>query len=314
AAGLAGGGAHLRPLAHHHRAAAAGGAGARRVPVPAAGAAADADADPAAGHPDPEPARGGGGGADRGPEALRHPRGPAGAAAVRAGAGVRRRQRGRQRAGARCQRRAAADGRRPGRQRGAGAAGCGCGDPHRPGLSRHTHCARSRQNGRAGRSITPRYPGLPASALAGGWTFCPCLRVGPRRSSLEKCLTRACPAGHRPAGANRERCSPSMNPVIRWFHLLGSPPYFDRFAARWAPWFWLAALLTLSVGTWLALFGVPADYQQGDSARILYIHVPAAWMSMFVFALMAFYAVIALVWRIKLCEILAMACAPIGAG
>ena len=104
-----------------------------------------------------------------------------------------------------------------------------------------------------------------------------------------------------------------MNPVIRWFHLLGSPPYFDRFAARWAPWCWLAAVLVMGVGLWQALFVVPADYQQGDSARILYIHVPAAWMSMFVFALMALYAAIALVWRIKLCEVLAMACAPLGA-
>ena len=104
-----------------------------------------------------------------------------------------------------------------------------------------------------------------------------------------------------------------MNPVIRWFHLLGSPPYFDRFAARWAPWCWLAAVLVMGVGLWQALFVVPADYQQGDSARILYIHVPAAWMSMFVFALMALYAAIALVWRIKLCEVLAMACAPVGA-
>ena len=104
-----------------------------------------------------------------------------------------------------------------------------------------------------------------------------------------------------------------MNPVVRWFHQMGSPPYFDRFAARWAPWCWLAALLLMGVGSWQALFSVPADYQQGDSFRILYIHVPAAWMSMFVFALMALYAAIALVWRIKLCEILAMACAPIGA-
>ena len=104
-----------------------------------------------------------------------------------------------------------------------------------------------------------------------------------------------------------------MNPVIRGFHLLGAPPYFDRFAARWAPWCWLAAVLVMGVGLWQALFVVPADYQQGDSARILYIHVPAAWMSMFVFALMALYAAIALVWRIKLCEVLAMACAPVGA-
>ena len=104
-----------------------------------------------------------------------------------------------------------------------------------------------------------------------------------------------------------------MNPLVRWFHQLGSPPYFDRFAARWTPWCYLAAIVLLGVGLWQALFVAPADYQQGDSFRILYIHVPSAWMSMFVFGLMAFYAAIALVWRIKLCEILAMACAPVGA-
>ena len=104
-----------------------------------------------------------------------------------------------------------------------------------------------------------------------------------------------------------------MNPVVRWFHQLGSPPYFDRFAARWAPVAYLAGVLAMAWGLYGALFVVPADYQQGDSFRILYIHVPSAWMSMAVFALMAVYAAIALVWRIKLCEILAMACAPIGA-
>jgi heme exporter protein C len=104
-----------------------------------------------------------------------------------------------------------------------------------------------------------------------------------------------------------------VNPVLLWFHQLGSPPVFDRFAARWAPPSFLVALLMMAVGLYGALFVVPPDYQQGDSFRILYIHVPAAWMSLFVYALMAFYAVIALVWHIKLCEVLAMACAPIGA-
>ena len=104
-----------------------------------------------------------------------------------------------------------------------------------------------------------------------------------------------------------------MNPVLRWFHQLGSPPYFDRFAARWAPWAYGIGLACMAVGAWLGLFGVPADYQQGDSFRILYIHVPAAWMSMGVYAGMAIYAAIALIWRIKLCEILAMACAAPGA-
>jgi heme exporter protein C len=104
-----------------------------------------------------------------------------------------------------------------------------------------------------------------------------------------------------------------MNPVVRWFHQLGSPPIFDRFARRWAPWCFAVSLLLFAVGLWQALFVAPADYQQGDSFRILYIHVPCAWMSLMVFGLMALYAAIALVWRIKLCEILAMACAPIGA-
>ncbi|HEX2083541.1 MAG TPA: heme ABC transporter permease [Xanthomonadaceae bacterium] len=104
-----------------------------------------------------------------------------------------------------------------------------------------------------------------------------------------------------------------MNPLLRWFHQLGSPPIFDRFAARWAPWAYALGAAVMLVGLYLALFAVPADYQQGDSFRILYVHVPSAWMSMAVFALMALYAAIALIWRIKLCEILAMACAPSGA-
>ncbi len=104
-----------------------------------------------------------------------------------------------------------------------------------------------------------------------------------------------------------------MNPLVLWFHKLGSPPWFDRFAARWAPWALLAGALVMAPGVWGALFDVPPDYQQGDSFRILYIHVPAAWMSMLVFGIMAIQATIALVWRIKLCEVLAMACAPIGA-
>ena len=104
-----------------------------------------------------------------------------------------------------------------------------------------------------------------------------------------------------------------MNRIVHWFHQLGSPPVFDRFAVRWTPWCLAIGAVLMGLGLWQALFVVPADYQQGDSFRILYIHVPSAWMSLFVFALMALYSAIALIWRIKLCEILAMACAPIGA-
>ncbi|MBN5153141.1 heme ABC transporter permease CcmC [Stenotrophomonas pavanii] len=105
-----------------------------------------------------------------------------------------------------------------------------------------------------------------------------------------------------------------MNPIVRWFHQLGSPPTFDRFAARWSRVFYLVAVPVLLVGMWQALLVVPPEAKQLDSFRILYIHVPSAWMSLFVFALMALYAAIALIWRIKVCEILAMACAPMGAG
>ena len=104
-----------------------------------------------------------------------------------------------------------------------------------------------------------------------------------------------------------------MNPVLLWFHQLGSPPTFDRFAARWTPWGFGLGLVGMAIGLYGALLVVPADYQQGDSFRILYIHVPAAWMSLFVYGLMAVYAALALIWRIKRAEILAMACAPVGA-
>jgi heme exporter protein C len=104
-----------------------------------------------------------------------------------------------------------------------------------------------------------------------------------------------------------------MNPLMLWFHRTGSPPVFDRFAARWTPWSFALAFAGFAIGIYGALFSVPADYQQGENFRILYIHVPCAWMSLFIFVVMATQSFIALVWRIKICEILAMACAPIGA-
>lgn len=104
-----------------------------------------------------------------------------------------------------------------------------------------------------------------------------------------------------------------MNKIILWFNQTGSPPRFDDFATRWAGPSFLVAFVLMAIGIYGALFAVPADYKQGDSFRILYIHVPAAWMSMSIFVIMAIQSIIALVWRIKLCELLAMASAPIGA-
>jgi heme exporter protein C len=104
-----------------------------------------------------------------------------------------------------------------------------------------------------------------------------------------------------------------MNRLLLWFNQSGSPPNFDRLAARWTPWAFALAFVAMAIGVYGALFVVPADYKQGENFRILYIHVPSAWMSLFIFVVMAVQAAIALVWRIKACEILAMACAPVGA-
>ncbi len=98
------------------------------------------------------------------------------------------------------------------------------------------------------------------------------------------------------------------------FHKLGSPPIFYRFAQTLIPWLWSLTGVGLAVGLYQALYVVPPDYQQGDSYRILYVHVPAAWQAMATYLIMAILAIIALVWRIRTAEIMAMVAAPIGAG
>ncbi|MBC7162484.1 heme ABC transporter permease [Immundisolibacter sp.] len=94
---------------------------------------------------------------------------------------------------------------------------------------------------------------------------------------------------------------------------LAAPKFFYPFAGRLLPWLgWLAAgLLVLGAGWGLGV--APADYQQGDSYRIMFIHVPAAWLSMLTYMVMAGGAFVFLVWRIKLADILAKCCAPLGA-
>jgi len=98
-----------------------------------------------------------------------------------------------------------------------------------------------------------------------------------------------------------------------WFHRLGSPPYIYGLAARLTPWFgWPAALLILG-GLYGGLFIAPPDYQQGDGFRIIYVHAPAAWMSLMVYTTMAVAAAVGLIWRIKVSHAVAASCAPIGA-
>src|SRR5688500_4970384 len=98
-----------------------------------------------------------------------------------------------------------------------------------------------------------------------------------------------------------------------WFHRLGSPPYFYRFAGRLIPWFGWSALVVIAVALYGGLHEAPPDYQQGEGFRIVYMHAPAAWMSMFTYVAMAVAAAVGLIWRIKLAHAIAASCAPIGA-
>jgi len=77
--------------------------------------------------------------------------------------------------------------------------------------------------------------------------------------------------------------------------------------------FGLGALACILIGLYLGLVVAPADYEQGDSYRIIFVHVPSAWMSMFVYVVMAIASAVFLIWRMKLADIVAWACAPIGA-
>ncbi|MBZ9540189.1 heme ABC transporter permease [Modicisalibacter tunisiensis] len=96
-------------------------------------------------------------------------------------------------------------------------------------------------------------------------------------------------------------------------HRLGSPRTFYTIAGRWQPWLWALAVLLLGTGSVWALLFAPADYQQGDSFRILYVHVPAAILAQSCFVLMAVAGAIFLVWRIKLADMVATVIAPFGA-
>jgi heme exporter protein C len=98
-----------------------------------------------------------------------------------------------------------------------------------------------------------------------------------------------------------------------WFYKLGSPKWFYAISGRLLPWFSVVALLLLVTGTVWALLIAPADYQQGNSYRIIYIHVPAAFLAQSGYLLMAIAGAIGLIWKMKLADVVAKSCAPIGA-
>jgi heme exporter protein C len=99
---------------------------------------------------------------------------------------------------------------------------------------------------------------------------------------------------------------------INWFKY-GSPVSFFPLAGRMARGFGIAAALLALAGLWLGLVVAPADAQQGDAYRIIFIHVPAAWMSMFIYLVMAAWCGISLTLNARLSAMMAQALAPTGA-
>jgi len=97
-------------------------------------------------------------------------------------------------------------------------------------------------------------------------------------------------------------------------HRFANPTRFMRVANAILPWCAGLTVVFLAVGLYLGLAGSPADYQQGDTVRIMYIHVPAAYMAMFVYGAMAVASAMALIWKHPLADMIARASAPIGAG
>jgi len=94
---------------------------------------------------------------------------------------------------------------------------------------------------------------------------------------------------------------------------LANPARFMRISGVMLPPLGIATVAVLALGLYLALFVAPPDYQQGESVRIMFVHVPAAWLALFAYLVVAVASGVALVWRHPLAEIAAQAAAPLGA-
>ncbi|MBL8487074.1 MAG: cytochrome c biogenesis protein CcsA [Rhodocyclaceae bacterium] len=102
------------------------------------------------------------------------------------------------------------------------------------------------------------------------------------------------------------------NGLINWFRY-ASPQSFYPLAGKMIPWFWALAALFTGVGLWISFFVAPTDAVQGEGYRIIFIHVPASWMSMFIYCVMAGWAAIGLALNTRLSGMMATALAPTGA-
>ena len=93
-------------------------------------------------------------------------------------------------------------------------------------------------------------------------------------------------------------------------HRFANPARFLRLSAAILPWSAGAAALSIAAGLYFALFASPPDYQQGESVRIMYVHVPSAWMALFVYSAIAMASGVALVWKHPLAHVAAKAAIP----
>ena len=98
----------------------------------------------------------------------------------------------------------------------------------------------------------------------------------------------------------------------QFFHKLGSPKWFFGIATRFMPWLLAAGILLLLAGLVWGLAFAPKDYLQGNSYRIIFIHVPTAFLAQSIYIMMASAAVVTLVWRMKLADVFVKAVAPVG--
>lgn len=101
--------------------------------------------------------------------------------------------------------------------------------------------------------------------------------------------------------------------MFKWIHRFASPPIVYRLCGWFAPWLAGSAAVCILAGLWLGLVVAPPDYEQGESYRIIFVHVPSAWMSMFAYMVMAVSSAVFLVWRLKVADAVAASVAPIGA-
>lgn len=97
-------------------------------------------------------------------------------------------------------------------------------------------------------------------------------------------------------------------------HRFANPARFMRIAEPILPWTSMGALAAILLALYFGIFSSPADYQQGETVRIMYVHVPAAWMALFAYTLMALASGSFLIWKHPLADLSAQAAAPIGAG